>query len=641
MTRIIARPISSALVAFAVLGAVTFLGSAPANAIEEYDGGDYWDQVVAPAFERDGAIGSGLDNLYSFVFGDPTQGFTLATDGSIVTCTVGVDPDCTAPLQGYAPSPAGVGTMFFTRTAAAGVTVKSGNSLVTAAGLAADLTGVASGVVTVDQAETDLTVAVGGVAGFPGGVNTKSHGPNSFGETGVATVDVLVAPSYNSTAPLKVRVTWAMPSGIYVGQSQIVAHFTDGTSTGIGAGNCDYRFVPCTPLVADRLTGWTVKPISHVTVSFSAIDGMTASSLTWYPLGHTLHDSALGGMVGSVDSTYSCRTPSGSSRSMTTSVPVASTEALTDVPLEAFECEADELLESALVEWVTDTGRETIYDYEAPSWIQDTPAEWQDCGTKNCELKLYKEGAYCGENAVGCADWWEQDPDGYTCKFGSHAVSLDYCSMFRNPGSKSPSGKVKVDTDTGELVYEGPAGKPREWFDTLPKAGPASPATPIPDPTGVPDPVKPGFGDPSSTTGRCFPSGWGLFNPLEWVYRPVTCALTWAFVPRQAVVQSQLTIARTAVDDHGVLGVVPAAIDVPGQVAAGWSGSCSGGLLDINVETSAGELQAGLPCSPSEVAPGFGGTYNTFRTFLIAVTWASCVWGVFITVRAYFGGRDA
>lgn len=36
---------------------------------------------------------------------------------------------------------------------------------------------------------------------------------------------------------------------------------------------------------------------------------------------------------------------------------------------------------------------------------------------------------------------------------------------------------------------------------------------------------------PGDAADGCWPSGWGWFNPLEWVFRPVTCAFRWLFVP--------------------------------------------------------------------------------------------------------------
>lgn len=45
---------------------------------------------------------------------------------------------------------------------------------------------------------------------------------------------------------------------------------------------------------------------------------------------------------------------------------------------------------------------------------------------------------------------------------------------------------------------------------------------PNPTPSSEPD-------GPDGSGGECWPSGWGWFNPAEWVLRPIKCALVWAF----------------------------------------------------------------------------------------------------------------
>lgn len=49
--------------------------------------------------------------------------------------------------------------------------------------------------------------------------------------------------------------------------------------------------------------------------------------------------------------------------------------------------------------------------------------------------------------------------------------------------------------------------------------------------------TNPGGSACSTSTGDggdspCAPSGWGWFNPVEWVQKPVKCAILWAFVPK-------------------------------------------------------------------------------------------------------------
>lgn len=62
---------------------------------------------------------------------------------------------------------------------------------------------------------------------------------------------------------------------------------------------------------------------------------------------------------------------------------------------------------------------------------------------------------------------------------------------------------------------------------TTPAQGCDAGAPGCPTPSEDPPPNDPGDGDGDS----CWPDGWGWFNPVEWVYRPVKCVLTWLFVP--------------------------------------------------------------------------------------------------------------
>lgn len=72
---------------------------------------------------------------------------------------------------------------------------------------------------------------------------------------------------------------------------------------------------------------------------------------------------------------------------------------------------------------------------------------------------------------------------------------------------------------------------------------------PAPSPTPAADPATGPAGSPPAGDGDCTPSGWGmLFNPLGWIYKPVKCAIRWAFVPSQA---SYGTLNTMAADFQG------------------------------------------------------------------------------------------
>lgn len=636
------RLVAVGMVAFSVTGLA--LGVVPgtvsaASAIEDYDTPSWFEERVADYFQYNWGDGedtlAGIGKIDSWLWGDGTV-CAVFPDGPNVP---GDGEQCEEMQAMFIPSPNKVGAVFATKSAATGVKLSGGDGAATAvSGLMADLAGVAAGTVTVDTAVTDLAVSAGGVDGWVGGVNRVDY-VESAG-TGFAVIDFPVMPVFGSTSAFQVRVTRGVTGSVVTG-GNIYVHNTDGSSGGYAGFGCDYRFLPCNPGIRNfTASDFGSKAFDHL--SFVIPDGAgVGGTVTWYPPGHSLYEPALAGFIGTMESTYVCRTSTGSNNTYSRSVEVSSSEAYVDVSLERFTCPASELLMSALVEWVTPEATQVVYDYEAPSWVPETPAEWQNCGELNCELRLYDGTQYCGQYAIGCPEWFE-NPDDYNCKFGPYAVDLNYCAMYRKPGEIRPTGRVTVDED-GNLHHERGVDKDPSWFneiDTDVKNHIRPTSTPEPTVPAGPGP-KPGGGDPTPSPSKCYPSGWGVFNPFEWVYRPVTCALTWAFVPASDVVAGELTRGQESLAGHGVLGVIPAALDVPGDVAGGFSGGCTGGIYAVAVDTSAGELEASLPCSPGVIAPDFEAEYVTFRTLLGVVIVAGTAWGVFITVRAYFGGRDA
>lgn len=199
-------------------------------------------------------------------------------------------------------------------------------------------------------------------------------------------------------------------------------------------------------------------------------------------------------------------------------------------------------------------------------WSQATTDEFQavgvlapECGSGTCMLDLRLEGVgSCFQSPTSCKGWFA-DPDKgskYSCHYGTHVVDLAECTVYApsfEPGATT-TGNVYGDPASGAAVQN-------------------------------PNPVA--GTDPDGSGVACFPSGWGVFNPLEWVYRPVVCAATWAFVPRTEVVQEHAATITTAWAD-----TLPA--QAP-QIVNGWIaalpedvGGCQG--PPINLDEAFGEF---------------------------------------------------
>lgn len=118
---------------------------------------------------------------------------------------------------------------------------------------------------------------------------------------------------------------------------------------------------------------------------------------------------------------------------------------------------------------------------------------------------------------------------------------------------------------------------------------PAPGTSPSPEPTTTATPAPPGtLGPPKDNTDptgngldleSCFPGGWGLMNPLEWVVKPGVCL----FAPNAAQMQSYATELKAKLSDTSI-GTVTAVFGdftgaVVGLASSAESGSCDGPQL--------------------------------------------------------------
>lgn len=254
---------------------------------------------------------------------------------------------------------------------------------------------------------------------------------------------------------------------------------------------------------------------------------------------------------------------------------------------------------------------------DTSTWVRDIPTEYPDCLTGECVVSLWSwdvprgQWDWCGSGALGCARWTmdvNRESD-YQCRFGTYAVGLEWCSSLRFAGAVV--GNVLTTTAVG------PNGTLVPVLDTPtlpdPSAPPGSAGNPYPPeyPNGDPT-VDPTLPD-SPGGGECFPSGWGLFNPVEWVLRPTKCALSWAFVPRWDVVRPEFDdsmagfCARRPWSTACALGGVD------------WTGgdACTGGLSSSFTDVSAGLPELRLGCAPA--GDGYAPVREVVQWYIIIV----------------------
>lgn len=232
---------------------------------------------------------------------------------------------------------------------------------------------------------------------------------------------------------------------------------------------------------------------------------------------------------------------------------------------------------------------------------------------QGCKLGLKLDNQECVMGLFACANWAElsKDPNWtprYSCEYGPYVVALAVCTPLEKgyqPGG-APATNPNTDGDPKTGDNTGPDGKP----DPGPNNTPTTTGTP--GAGGQPNPNA----DPKGK--ECFPTGWGVFNPLEWVMKPVGCALTAAFVPTNTVVQAQTTRIQDKIKNAG-----------PGKVIAAW-------------QTTFNSVGGGSGCAGPPVTFSMEGYAQTMRPFDACsggmATAASISFAVSSVMIVIFGG---
>lgn len=212
---------------------------------------------------------------------------------------------------------------------------------------------------------------------------------------------------------------------------------------------------------------------------------------------------------------------------------------------------------------------------DVPKIQQDYPG----CYPAGCELAVYVDGKRC-EVGSECWDWKKLANDRLRCGWGAYTMPLSDCDEL---AEQYKTGTVGINPKTGQRVATDVDGKPDPNAAPGTSAPPApNPApqpqpqpTPTPEPPGVPNPDKPETQPDPDGAGNCFAAAIS-WNPIDWVYVPVKCALTWAFVPKTNTLQRAVEGVR-APWDASWPGTALA--DVGGMMAGfpvGAGGGCQG-----------------------------------------------------------------
>jgi len=199
-----------------------------------------------------------------------------------------------------------------------------------------------------------------------------------------------------------------------------------------------------------------------------------------------------------------------------------------------------------------------------------------------CTLAVWVNGSVCTQERSECGDWYNgiyrTSPSKVKCKWGPYEMPIKDCldlinayqcevGLMKDPKRPNSAAPVCI------------------LADGVPVSSNNDPGYKPPANSGTGNGADPGTGtDPGPGAESCWPTGFGIFNPIAWVLQPAKCALSWAFVPKTADLTSIGTGLKSAIDGIGfgtALNGLTAPVNAMGAAATG--SGCSGPVMNFDV----------------------------------------------------------
>jgi hypothetical protein len=174
---------------------------------------------------------------------------------------------------------------------------------------------------------------------------------------------------------------------------------------------------------------------------------------------------------------------------------------------------------------------ETLWDVQAPAVSEEYPQCGPERPGNGCRMAITIDGKPCVVGQWECENWSELYRSDATkprvgCTYGPYTLTPDKCAIMEpayRPGG-APATEANADGDPATRNYTEPGGQ-----QYTPQQAPSAPGGAGTLPAGS-----------TPEQGQCFPQGWSQLNPVEWVMKPVGCALDAAFKPKKDV-QTRVT----------------------------------------------------------------------------------------------------
>lgn len=178
--------------------------------------------------------------------------------------------------------------------------------------------------------------------------------------------------------------------------------------------------------------------------------------------------------------------------------------------------------------------------------------DYPQCGPhlpgSGCKLSVWVDGKECTEGLWNCENWtrlYVDTPARIDCHYGPYLATVSDCALLERAYEVGGATGTRSNTD----------GDPNTRDDNDVRGQP-NPNPSTGTGTGTGTGTVPGTGGSvgtipggaSAEEGACFPTGWGMLNPIEWVYRPVSCAMVAAFQPKTDL-QTRITAMSASFSD--------------------------------------------------------------------------------------------
>lgn len=249
-----------------------------------------------------------------------------------------------------------------------------------------------------------------------------------------------------------------------------------------------------------------------------------------------------------------------------------------------------------------------------------------------CKLEIHVDGKPCTVGDRDCIRWTQLARSAASrvqCFYGPNLVDIGLCGIMESAYVPGGSPNLEENLDGNPDTWVNPSEYPNWWPQIIGPEG-----KPIPDPNWKPgiDPYpdtgmnpNPNPGNPNPGTGTvpgvggqpgadasanekaCFPKGWAMLNPVEWVMRPVGCALREAFIPKPQAVTEVSTRLQTRIEAVGFSNVSNAWLST--YESAGGGSGCMGPPVNFSmngVEKNMHPFQACTAPMSTVAAVAFG-----------------------------------